>query len=132
MLRLSTCYSNEYSVSTNSKTYDMHDKKLEYQMNTGVLLNFEGTLAGRTLDGTSTAVFPGPVTSWNETAGLGDGNIFKYDGLFFLSLTLAKPTEDGGLWKVYGWVSPVGSTEGLDRAAGALLVVSEGLGSSKP
>lgn len=80
----------------------MHDKKLEYQMNTGVLLNFEGTLAGGTLDGTSTAVFPGPVTSWNETAGLGDGNIFKYDGLFFLSLTLAKPTEDGGLWKVYG------------------------------
>lgn len=53
----------------------------------------EGTLAGGTLDGTSTAVFPGPVTSWNETAGLGDGNIFKYDGLFFLSLTLAKPTE---------------------------------------
>lgn len=37
----------------------------------------EGTRAGGTLDGISTAVFPGPVTSWNETAGLGDGNIFK-------------------------------------------------------
>lgn len=31
---------NEYSVSTNSKTYDMHDQKLEYEMNSGVLLNF--------------------------------------------------------------------------------------------
>lgn len=85
----------------------------------------EVTQAGGTLDGMSTAVFPGPVTSWNETAGLGDGKYLPV-------LNLGQPTEDGGLWKAYGWVSLVGSTEGLDRAAGVFLVVCEEFGSSKP
>lgn len=50
----------------------------------------EVTQAGGILDGISTAVFPGPVTSWNDTAGLGDGKYLPV-------LNLGQPTEDRGL-----------------------------------